>query len=83
MRGVLSFHLLGPQTFLVRAGFFFLQAVLFLLSSSQQACPVIVLFHGNGAAGGRFSVGGVEVQKKEKGGTDMPRDGKKEKTKKK
>lgn len=36
VRGVLSFHLLGPQTFLVRAGFFFLQAV---------------LFHGNGAAG--------------------------------
>ena len=155
MRGVLSFHLLGPQTFLVRAGFFFLQAVLFLLSSSQQACPVIVLFHGNGAAGDcahsthkkksvvaqsvllprslmpgrslclqggglpclfipyslffphiflqfflwrfvragpfscrmhggcRFSGGGVEVQKREKGGTDMPRDGKKEKTKKK
>lgn len=52
VRGVLSFHLLGPQPFLVRAGFFFLQAVLFLLSSSQQACPVIVLFHGNGAAGG-------------------------------
>ena len=37
VRGVLSFHLLGPQPFLVRAGFFFLQAV---------------LFHGNGAAGG-------------------------------
>ena len=33
--------------------------------------------------GGRFSGGGVEVQKREKGGTDMPQDGKKEKTKKK
>jgi len=31
--------------------------------------------------GGRFSVGGVEVQKKEKGGTDMPRDGKKKQKK--